>query len=117
MLWQTGTPSADNGRIYSDLPVQIGDWDDDGRNDVLYVRQAVYAEPAYDGQSVRERATRYEGHATLIVLDGTTGQEKGRLALPAPADDCFLFADLTGRATSRGPGGQGSLLEYVGHRS
>jgi hypothetical protein len=96
VLWQTGTPSADNGRIYSDLPVQIGDWDNDGRNDVLYVRQAVYAEPPYDGKSVRERATRYEGDATLIVLEGATGQEKGRLALPAPADDCFLLANLTG---------------------
>jgi hypothetical protein len=96
VLWQTGTPSADNGRAYSDLPVQIGDWDDDGRNDVLYVRQAVYAEPPYDGQSVRERATRYEGHATLLVLDGATGHEKSQLALPAPADDCFLFANLTG---------------------
>jgi hypothetical protein len=32
-----------------------------------------------------------------MVLDGGTGQEKARLALPAPADDSFLFADLTGR--------------------
>ena len=96
VLWQTGTPSADNGRIYCDLPVQIGDWDHDGRNDVLYVRQAVYAEPPYDGQSVRERATRYEGQATLVILEGATGQEKGQLALPAPADDCFVFANLTG---------------------
>ncbi len=96
VLWQTGTPSADNGRIYSDLPVQIYDWDDDGHNEVLYVRQAVYAEPAYDGQSVRERATRYEGEATLVILEGTTGKEKGRMVLPAPADDCFLFANFVG---------------------
>jgi hypothetical protein len=97
ILWQTGTPSADNGRIYSDLPVQIYDWDDDGWNEVLYVCQAKYAEPPYDGKSVRERATRYEGHATMVVLEGATGREKGRFDLPAPADDCFLFADLTGR--------------------
>jgi hypothetical protein len=96
ILWQTGRASADNGRIYSDLPVQIGDWDDDGRNDVLYVRQATYVEPPYDGRSVRERATRYAGQATLVVLEGATGREKGQLALPAPADDCFLFANLTG---------------------
>jgi hypothetical protein len=33
----------------------------------------------------------------MIVLDGWTGQEKGKFDLPAPADDSFLFADLTGR--------------------
>ncbi|MHB0957139.1 MAG: rhamnogalacturonan lyase family protein [Pirellulaceae bacterium] len=96
VLWQTGVPSADHGRIYSDLPVQIYDWDNDGWNEVLYVQQAVYAEPPYDGRSVRERAARYEGDAMLIVLAGRTGQEKSRLPLPAPADDCFLFANLTG---------------------
>lgn len=97
VLWQTGKPSRDNGRVYCDLPVQIYDWDRDGRNEVLYVRQAVYAEPPYDGKSVRERASRYEGNATMVVLDGRTGKEKATFALPAPADDCFLFADLTGR--------------------
>jgi len=33
----------------------------------------------------------------MHVLDGRTGEEKDRFSLPAPADDCFLFADLTGR--------------------
>jgi len=31
------------------------------------------------------------------VLDGRTGAQKTTLPIPAPADDCFLFADLTGR--------------------
>jgi len=97
VLWQTGRPSPDHGTIYSDLPVQIYDWDNDGRNEVLYVEQAKYASPPYDGRSVRERAERYEGHAAMVVLEGATGREKSRFALPAPADDCFLFADLTGR--------------------
>lgn len=97
VLWQSGKPSADNGRIYSDLPVQVYDWDNDGANEVLYVRQAKYAEPAYDGRSVRERAARYEGQATMVILDATTGRQKGTFPLPAPADDCFLFANLTGR--------------------
>jgi hypothetical protein len=97
VLWQTGKPSADHGRIYCDLPVQIYDWDNDGDNDVLYVRQAKYAEPSHDGRSPRERATRYEGNAVMVVLEGATGREKARFDLPAPADDCFLFADLTGR--------------------
>lgn len=98
ILWQTGQPSLENGRVYSDLPVQIYDWDKDGKNEVLWVKQATYAEPAYDGQSPRERATRYEGNASLCVLDGRTGKDKGgAISLPAPADDCLLFADLTGR--------------------
>lgn len=96
VLWQVGEPSADNGRIYSDLPVQIYDWDNDGRNEVLYVRQAKYLDP-YDGKRVRERASKYEGLATMIVLDAATGRQKTTFDLPAPADDCFLFADLTGR--------------------
>lgn len=95
LLWQVGKPSADNGRIYSDLPVQIYDWDNDGRNEVLYVRQAKYLDP-YDGTSVRERSSRYVGQATMIVLDAASGREKTSFPLPAPADDCFLFADLTG---------------------
>ncbi len=94
-LWQVGAPSAENGRIYGDLPVQVYDWDNDGANEVLYVRQARYAE-LFEGP-YRERARRYEGNATMVVLDGLTGNEKSTFPLPAPADDCFLFADLTGR--------------------
>jgi hypothetical protein len=102
VLWQMGAPSAENGRIYSDLPVQVYDWDADGRNEALYVRQAKYLDPwdrpdAAEIKTVRERAFKYEGHATMIVLDGETGREKAALPLPAGADDCFLFADLTGR--------------------
>ena len=36
-LWQTGVPSATNGRVYSDLPVQIYDWDNDKANEVLVI--------------------------------------------------------------------------------
>ena len=97
VLWQTGRPSLENAGLYSDLPVQIYDWDGDGANEVLFVRQATYAEVEASPWRVRERAARYEGHATLVILDGCTGKEKGCLPLPAPADDCFLFADLTGR--------------------
>ena len=37
------------------LPVQVYDWDNDGRNEVLYVKQAVYAEPLlryWEGQMI-----------------------------------------------------------------
>lgn len=97
VLWQVGKPSRDNGFIYCDLPVQIYDWDNDGRNEVLYVQQARYAELYPDTGYAVERAKRYEGDAMMIVLDAATGKEKGRFAIPAPADDSFLFADLTGR--------------------
>jgi hypothetical protein len=97
VLWQYGKPAAENGRIYADLPAQVYDWDADGRNEVLFVRQATYVEPYLAGGYARERAARYEGKATMVVLDATTGQEKRQFAIPAPADDCFIFADLTGR--------------------
>ena len=104
ILWQVGAPSADNGEIYGDLPVQIYDWDNDGCNEVLYIRQAVYADPVlyddppiYRDRRICERARRYEGDAVMVVLDGMTGREKGSFPIPAPADAGFLFADLTGR--------------------
>src|SRR5512136_1367312 len=58
VLWQTGTPSKDNGRAYCDLPVQIYDWDHDRTNEVLYVRQAKYLDsPPPAAQTIRERAS------------------------------------------------------------
>ena len=97
-LWQVGTGSPSFGRVYSDLPVQIFDWDGDGVNEVVYVRQAEYLEFKDGGPlNYRERAIRYGGLAALVVLDGLTGREKQVLPIPAPADDSFLFADLTGR--------------------
>lgn len=97
VLWQVGTPNRENGRIYGDLPAQVYDWDGDGRNEVLYVVQARYVEANPWAGWARERATRYEGDAFMVVLDALTGRERERFPIPAPADDCFLFADLTGR--------------------
>src|SRR5947207_2140622 len=83
VLWQVGKPSASAGYVYGDLPVQIYDFDGDGRNEVLYVRQAKYAE-LYPGTGlVVERAKRYEGRATMVVLDAQTGREKRTFPLPA----------------------------------
>ena len=97
LLWQYGTADEDNGRIYSDLPVQVYDWDGDGNNEVLYIEQARYAELHDPSAVVQERAKWYEGQATMVVLDGCTAERKASIALPAPADDSFLLADLTGR--------------------
>jgi len=97
VLWQSGESSMKNG-FWGELPVQIYDWDNDGENEVLYIRQAVYAEmyPG-DAKSFRGRAKRFEGTATLVVLNGKTGQEKTSFPVPAPADNSITFADLTGR--------------------
>jgi hypothetical protein len=118
VLWQTGAaPSRENAGIYSDLAAQVYDWDGDGRNEVLWVEQSIYAEsivwdyaqakhigvPTSRRGELRghkgwalEGARRYEDDAILHVLDGLTGAEKGTLRLPAPADDCIVFANLTG---------------------
>lgn len=98
VLWQCGEPSVSNGCNGGDMPVQIYDWDNDGENEVLYIRQAVYAEMyPEDSSCYRGRAKRYEGTATMVVLDGGTGEEKTSFPIPAPADDSIVFADLTGR--------------------
>jgi len=104
ILWQVGAPSAENSDVYGDLPVQIYDWDNDGHNEVLYIKQAIYADPVlydepplYKERKICERARRYEGDAVMVVLDGMSGKEKGSFPIPAPADAGFLFADLTGR--------------------
>ena len=98
ILWQYGEPGVGNGCGACDCPVQIYDWDNDGENEVLFIRQAIYGELyAEDPPDLRARAKCYEGTATMVVLDGRTGREKTSFPLPAPADDRILFADLTGR--------------------
>ena len=98
ILWQYGEPSTQNGCNTGDMPVQVYAWDGDGKNEVLFIRQAIYAEMyPEDLPEYRGRAKRYQGTATLVILDGATGQEKALLPLPAPADDSLVFADLTGR--------------------
>jgi hypothetical protein len=98
LLWQYGEPSLQNGCNTGDMPVQVYDWDGDGENEVLFIRQASYAEMYPDDPpEYRGRAKRYDGTATLVILDGASGQEKLTLPLPAPADDSIVFADLTGR--------------------
>jgi hypothetical protein len=118
VIWHSGKPSADNGVIFSDLPVQVYDWDHDGANEVMWVEQATYADAlVWDYAAnkhvtihttkqgelkgrkgiAQERAARYEGNAVMHILDGLTGKEKTRFNLPPPADDSFAYADLTGR--------------------
>ncbi|MFA6111404.1 MAG: hypothetical protein WDA75_21820 [Candidatus Latescibacterota bacterium] len=117
VLWQWGTPAPENGATYSDLAVQVHDWDGDGANEVLWVEQAIYAESiVWDYAQARhivvpttrrgelkgrqgwaqEAAKRYEENAIVHVLDAATGKEKTAFPIPAPADDCLCFANLIG---------------------
>lgn len=112
ILWQYGEPGVGGAVSYSDIPVQIIDWDGDGKNEVLFVKQAIYksaymwqystgttifkdhitdADLRLNPDLATERASEYEGDATLIILEGATGKVKQEIAIPAPADDSFGF--------------------------
>lgn len=64
--------------LHHDVACQIYDWDGDGQNEIVVaVKDAV------------------------VELDGATGKERRRFAIPPDASDCIVFANLTGgeRAT------------------
>ena len=98
ILWQWGEPDILSGCCMAGAPIEIYDWDNDGENEVLFIEHAIYAEMyPEDPPELPIRAKRYEGTATLVVLDAKTGRKKTSLPIPAPADYQFSFADLTGR--------------------
>ncbi len=120
ILWQYGKPGVGGADNYADLPVQVYDWDGDGKNEVLFVQQAKYkiadmwcyskscrvVKEVHDQDEVRldpdfasERAAEYDGDASLVVLDGATGAVKATYPVPAPADDCMAigYFDGTGK--------------------
>ena len=120
ILWQYGKPHPECNHVFSDIPVQIYDWDCDGRNEVLFIRQAIYeyatiwrySTASYlqlkveDYDDLRwnkdygiERSDTYIGPAQLVILDGATGEEKYVYDIPASADDCLAigFFDGTGK--------------------
>ncbi len=76
MLWQVGEPDLETDfTTDSELPAQIFDIDNDGNNELLYIK---------DGE--------------FIVLDGMSGNEKKRYPLPSPdAHDAIIIADLEGK--------------------
>lgn len=117
VLWNHGTLLEECNWAYSDVPIQVVDWDGDGRNEVLYIRQAYYKtahmwcyskigyvdmeDPTryqlrQEPDLATESALEYEGDATLVILDGATGQVKKELPMPAPADDCIAFGHFDG---------------------
>jgi hypothetical protein len=79
-LWHWGEPNAGKQKLGYDVPVQIYDLDGDGKPEVYL--------------SVR---------GSLLVLDGSTGEEIRRLELPneLKVADCIAFANLRGGPLAR----------------
>jgi hypothetical protein len=80
VLWRWGKPNTGNQGLYCDVPVQIYDLDGDGRQEV-WISTAGF----------------------LVALDGRTGMERRRLALPQglAVADCITFVNLRGLARAR----------------
>lgn len=78
VLWRWGNPKIGRRELHHDVPCQIYDWDGDGRREVVLCAKDQ-----------------------LVELDGATGKENRRFALPKAATDCLVFANLSGgpRAT------------------
>ena len=73
VLWRWGQAEAGRNPLHHDVAAQVYDWDGDGTNEVIV---------AADG--------------AVVEIDGKTGQEKRRLAIPANASDCLVFCNLCG---------------------
>ena len=73
VLWRWGDPSAGRNELHHDVACQIYDWDGDGQNEVIVAD---------------------DGH--LIEIDGRTGKEKRRFAIPKHSSDCIVFCNLSG---------------------
>jgi len=75
ILWQVGQPDPANLYFGNDYAVQIHDWDNDGRNEVIYIP---------DNQNM------------LTVLEGRTGKVL-RTQKVTGGHNAILFADLAGK--------------------
>lgn len=73
VLWRWGSAEGGRNQLHHDVAAQVYDWDGDGNDDVI-----VAADRA------------------VIELDGRTGREKRRFAIPAGASDCITFCNLSG---------------------
>jgi outer membrane protein assembly factor BamB len=74
VLWRWGDAEAGRKTWHHDVACQVHDWNGDGRLEV---------------------AVATEGF--LVELDGATGDERRRIAIPPGATDCLVFCDLAGR--------------------
>lgn len=72
VLWRWGDPKAGRKIWHHDVACQIHDWNADGRNEVVLCTKGA-----------------------LVVLDGTTGKERQRIAIAEDATDCLVFCRLS----------------------
>jgi hypothetical protein len=73
VLWRWGNPAVGRKNWHHDVACQIHDWDGDGKNEVVLCTKGY-----------------------LVELDGVTGREHRRIAIPDEATDCLVFCNLTG---------------------
>lgn len=79
MMWQAGEKMEEPGGFGADFPVQVCDFDGDGRLEIVCVMNRKFC-----------------------VLDGRTGECRTQYELPSDeAHDCIILADLTGRGARR----------------
>ena len=78
LIWRWGNPRVGRRELHHDVACQIYDWDGDGQNEVILLTEGF-----------------------LIELEGQSGHERRRFAIPPQASDCLVFANLSGnpRAT------------------
>lgn len=73
VLWRWGKPEEGRFSLHHDVACQIYDWNGDDKKEVI-----VAADQA------------------IVELDGATGRETRRFAIPSEASDCIVFCNLSG---------------------
>lgn len=73
VLWRWGDPTVGRRKLHHDVACQIYDWNGDGKNEVVLC-----------------------GDGFLIELNGKTGKEQRRFAIPPEASDCLVFVNVSG---------------------
>lgn len=74
VLWRWGDPDEGRRGLHHDVACQIHDWAGDGCAEVVLLTKGA-----------------------LVALDGATGEERLRFAIPEQATDCLVFCDLSGK--------------------
>lgn len=73
VLWRWGNPAFGRKNWHHDVACQIHDWDGDGKNEVVLCTKSY-----------------------LVELDGATGRQRRKIAIPDEATDCLVFCNLAG---------------------
>ena len=75
ILWRWGNPNVGRKIWHHDVACQIHDWNGDNRNEVILCTKGF-----------------------IVELDGTTGKEIRRIAIPEDATDCLVFCNISGNS-------------------